>query len=177
MNSVPIIYREAVGETDPESVRSILDSSGFFSREEIGIALELVNERLAGGPGSGYHFLFAERSGRVMGYTCFGPIAGTAASFDFYWIAVHNESRRCGTGRILLERSEKIISQMGGKRIYIETSSRDQYKPTRMFYEKCGYRAEAHIADFYAPGDAKIIYVKVLNSLNRSPGALTGPSP
>lgn len=170
MNSVPTIYREAVRETDADAVRSILDSSGFFSAEEIGIALELVNERLARGPGSGYHFLFAERSGKVMGYTCFGPIPGTAASFDLYWIAVHNESRRRGAGKILLERSEKIMSRMGGKRIYIETSSRDQYKPTRVFYEKCGYRAEAHIADFYAPEDAKIIYVKVLNSLNGSHG-------
>ncbi|MFH1147408.1 MAG: GNAT family N-acetyltransferase [Pseudomonadota bacterium] len=163
-SSDPTIYRETVTETDMEAVRTVVDSSGFFSAEEISTAMEQVHERLAGGPASDYHFLFAERAGRVIGYTCFGPIAGTAAGFDLYWIAVHNEFRGYGAGKELLERSEKIICRMGGRRIYIETSSRDQYRPTRTFYESCGYQDEAHIADFYSPGDAKIIYVKVMQT-------------
>jgi hypothetical protein len=51
---------------------------------------------------------------------------------------------------------------MGGRRIYIETSSRAQYEPTRGFYLKCGYRQETILEDFYAPGDGKVIYVKAL---------------
>ena len=37
-----------------------------------------------------------------------------------------------------------------------------QYESTRMFYSRRGYRQEALIPDFYAPGDAKIIYLKEL---------------
>jgi hypothetical protein len=50
----------------------------------------------------------------------------------------------------------------GGTRIYIETSHRADYEATRGFYERCGYRLEAVLADYYAPGDGRAIYVKGL---------------
>jgi hypothetical protein len=46
--------------------------------------------------------------------------------------------------------------------VYAETSSRPQYEPTRSFYRACGYRLEARLEDFYAPGDGKVIFLKVL---------------
>jgi phosphoribosylformimino-5-aminoimidazole carboxamide ribonucleotide (ProFAR) isomerase len=61
-----------------------------------------------------------------------------------------------------MQRTEIIISDLGGKRIYVETSSRHQYQPTHGFYESCGYRTEAVLKDFYTEGDSKIIYVKTL---------------
>ena len=51
---------------------------------------------------------------------------------------------------------------MGDTRVYIETSSRDQYDPTRRFYVNSLYSQAALLEDFYAPGDAKVIYFKVL---------------
>jgi ribosomal protein S18 acetylase RimI-like enzyme len=112
------------------------------------------------GTASGYFFLFLELDKKVTGYSCFGPIPGTLTSFDLYWIAVHNESRGTGLGKIIMERSEKEITRMNGDRIYVETSSKELYISTRKFYEGCGYMAEAQLKDFYAPGDDKIIYVK-----------------
>jgi hypothetical protein len=61
-----------------------------------------------------------------------------------------------------MDKAETAIRKLDGKRIYIETSSRDQYKTTRAFYEACGYRKEAVLRDFYSPGDDKVIYVKVI---------------
>ena len=49
-----------------------------------------------------------------------------------------------------------------GQRIYIETSNRGQYVPTRAFYLKCGYAEDAVLREFYGPGDDKVIYVKAL---------------
>jgi hypothetical protein len=63
---------------------------------------------------------------------------------------------------MLLERSEAAIGELGGRRIYIETSTRDLYLPTRQFYESSGYQAEATLREFYSPGDNKVIYVKSL---------------
>jgi len=51
---------------------------------------------------------------------------------------------------------------MGGCRVYIETSTRGQYQPTRGFYDQAGYRLEAVLEDFYGPGDGKAVYVKVV---------------
>ena len=41
-------------------------------------------------------------------------------------------------------------------------SNRHHYLPTRGFYLRCGYRQEALLKDFYAPGDDKVIYIKLL---------------
>ncbi len=61
-----------------------------------------------------------------------------------------------------MKKVEEKIKEMGGKRIYVETSSREQYKPTRSFYSRCGYRKEATLEDFYCPGDDKVIYLRLL---------------
>jgi len=155
-----IAFREEVKPEDCESVRRIVVSSGFFSPDEVRVAVELVEERLGKGLESGYHFLFAEQEGRVVGYTCFGPIACTKASYDLYWIAVHNDFRGLAIGRELLLKTLRTIEGLGGVRIYVETSSRPQYAPTRAFYSKHGFEEEAVLKDFYDRGDDKIVYSK-----------------
>ena len=67
-----------------------------------------------------------------------------------------------GIGRTLMAASERIMAGCGARLIYADTSSRPQYEPTRAFYLACGYREEAFLADFYAPGDGKVIFVKPL---------------
>ena len=59
---------------------------------------------------------------------------------------------------------ERRVTAIGGERIYIDTSSKPQYQPTRAFYEGIGYQLVARLTDFYAPGDDRMIYVKVLSS-------------
>ncbi len=147
---------------DPERVRRLVDLTGFFHSEEALIAVELVRERLARGDAGGYHFLMAEHNDRLVGYSCYGPIPCTRNRFDLYWIAVHPDFQRKGLGRRLVTETEHQIRKAGGNRIYIDTSQRDQYAGTRAFYEDCGYRLEAVLKDFYAPGDGKGIYCKVL---------------
>jgi ribosomal protein S18 acetylase RimI-like enzyme len=145
-----------------ERVREIVSSSGFFSEAEIEVAVELVQERLNKGVESGYYFLFAEQNQKVAGYSCFGPIPCTVESYDIYWIAVQQKLRRSGLGVEILKNVEERIREMGGKRIYVETSSRQQYRPTRSFYSRCGYRREATLENFYSSGDHKVIYLRVL---------------
>jgi GNAT superfamily N-acetyltransferase len=160
-----ISIRDRVHPGDPASVRRITESSGFFSAAEVDVAVELVQTRLFQGERSGYNFLFADAGapiGDTIGYSCYGPIPCTLASFDLYWVAVHDSYRGLGLGRLLLADSEEVIRRMGGRRIYVETSSRAQYRPTRVFYDRTGYLEQAVIPDFYAPGDGKIIYVKEL---------------
>jgi ribosomal protein S18 acetylase RimI-like enzyme len=155
-------FRDEVQPRDREVVRDIIATSGFFSLDEVAIAVELVEERLAQGRQSGYYFVFAEHDNEVVGYTCFGPIPGTIVSYDLYWIAVRNQYRGQGIGSLLIRRSEEMITALGGRRIYVETSSRSLYIPTHAFYDAQGYCQEAVLEDYYAPGDSKLIYVKVL---------------
>jgi len=159
-----LVFREDVSPSDAGLVRDIVSSTGFFNAEEVDIAVELVEEALSRGPSAGYFFVFAEHEGVVVGYACYGPVPGTKSSFDLYWIAVRAELRGRGLGRMLMEWAESAVGDTGGTRIYIDTSSREQYAPTRCFYESCGYRKDAVLEDFYSPGDSKIIYVKKLKA-------------
>jgi GNAT superfamily N-acetyltransferase len=156
--------RDRPRPADIAAVRALVAATGFFSAEEVAVAGELVEERLARGEASGYAFLFADGADGLEGYSCFGPIALTQASWDLYWIAVAPARRGHGLGRRLLQASEAAIAAAGGRAVYAETSSRPLYAPTRAFYLACGYREAASIADFYAPGDGKVIFEKRLGA-------------
>lgn len=159
--SADIAMRHRIEPEDRDRVRQIVESTAMFRPDEVGVAVELVDERLAKGEASGYHFAFAERAGEVAGYACFGPIACTIASFDLYWIAVARTCRGGGwDGGWSRRPSGK--SALGGQRIYIDTSGRPQYEPTRRFYERCGYAVQAVLPEFYAPGDDRVIFFKRL---------------
>ena len=138
---------------DGGAVEALVRATGFFNPEEIAIAVELVTT-------PGYRFLFAEDEDGLLGYTCYGAVPATTGSFDLYWIAVHPRAQNAGVGRALLAATERAIALLGGARIWVETSGRAQYAPTRTFYERCGYRIAAVLDDYYAPGDAKVIFFR-----------------
>ena len=167
MNSPPpavagksIKLRYEVVEDDIVKVREIVESTGFFYPAEIDVAVELVDERLRKGEASGYFFAFVELDGRTVGYSCYGPIACTINSYDIFWIAIHSDCQKHGFGKWLMSVTEELIFSCGGERIYVETSGRDHYLPTRRFYDRCGYQKVADLSHFYGPDDAKVIYLK-----------------
>ncbi|MBF0144329.1 MAG: GNAT family N-acetyltransferase [Magnetococcales bacterium] len=157
----PVAWSDEVGPEDVERVRRLVAATGKFNREEIDMAAELVEMRISLGERSGYRFVLARgRGGDLLGYACFGPIEGTDARFDFYWIAVLPECQGRGLGQRLLEATEEAIWGAGGRRIYLDTSTSVPYEATRRFYDRAGYRREAVLVDFYRDGDGKLIMVK-----------------
>ncbi len=157
-------YRDDVRPDDCHAVRALVTGTGYFLTDEIDLAAELVEERLSHGAASGYDFVFAEIGKSLVGYACYGPIPCTRASFDLYWIAVDPQHQRNGIGRSLVAAVQQRVLARGGERIYIDTSGKDQYLPTRSFYERNGFYCDARLKDFYAPGDDRVIYAKVLVS-------------
>ena len=152
-------------------VREILDATDVFRDEEVRVALELFDETFAGGavrsardPAeevANYEFVgsFA-RDGELVGYVCYGATPGTDRTYDLYWIAVHPDHQGVGGGTLLLEEVERRLLQRNARLLVVETSSREDYAPTRRFYETRGYVESARLADFYAPGDDRVILVK-----------------
>jgi ribosomal protein S18 acetylase RimI-like enzyme len=155
---------------DVDAVRHLVARLGVFSAAEVSIAAELVEERLRAGLASGYHFVFADGKDGLAGYTCFGPIPATTASFDLYWIGIRAELRGRGLGTRLLAESERHIVLQGGRRVYVDTSGRAEYAPAHALYTRAGYREAARLEDFYAPGDAKLIFEKELDDAGFDPG-------
>ena len=157
-------FRDDVRPSDVVAVMELVAETGFFSAAEVAVAGELLEDRLTRGPASDYRFVLADRAGRLAGYCCFGPIPLTQSSFDLYWIVVRPGTQRSGLGRRLLAMAETAARDLGATAMYVDTSSRAQYTPTRAFYERSGYRTAADFPDFYAPGDGKIVFVKRLSS-------------
>ncbi len=163
-----LFLRDRLWPQDEDTVARIVRSSGFFSSQELAVAVELVSERRRRGAASGYEFLFVESAGSspeeplTCAYCCYGEIACTEGSYDLYWIAVDQGHRSSGIGRWLLRELEAKIKRKNGRQIYIETSGRPQYEPTRRFYLACGFQHLASYPEFYGPGDAKEVYWKRL---------------
>src|SRR5579863_6546922 len=88
-------FRTKTRHADMDDVQRLVRTTGVFSKSEIAIARELVEENLGkGDEASGYFFLIADGANGIDGYTCFGPIAGTEGRYELYWIAVDPKGTR-----------------------------------------------------------------------------------
>jgi ribosomal protein S18 acetylase RimI-like enzyme len=150
---------------DRSALHALLRHADLFEPQEIRVAEELIEERLAGS--SDYLIYVAEDETeadgvepRLQGFICHGHNPVTDGVHDVYWIVVEPGARRRGLGRALLCYAEDRVREMAGRAITIETSTRPEYQPAQGLYEACGYSRVAEIADFYKPGDAMRTYMK-----------------
>jgi ribosomal protein S18 acetylase RimI-like enzyme len=137
-------------------------ATGKFRLDEVDVAVEVFDDATSE-PGVDYHALGAYDDDRLVGFTLFGQVPCTVATWDLYWIVIDPTEQRRGTGRRLLDATESAVREAGGRLIVVETSSRTDYAPTRGFYEAMDYARTAEIADYYAPGDALVVYTKPLD--------------
>lgn len=161
-----ITFKNKIKKNDIADIRRITEETGFFNAEEINIAEELAEASYKDGEEkSGYSFILAvdTNENKTIGYSCHGRIPCTESSYDLYWIVTDSKKRGKGIGSLVLKEAEKNIRNNGGTSIYIETSSKELYLPTRSFYTKNNYFLAAEFKDFYAPNDNKLIYVKYLS--------------
>jgi ribosomal protein S18 acetylase RimI-like enzyme len=124
---------------------------------------EIWQEYQADPLGSGYSFLICrDEADTVRAFTCYGPHPLTQGTYDLYWIAVDPEARGQGIGHLLLSEAEGQVQAAGGRLLLVETSNSDGYAGARGLYSSSGYRLEATVHDFYAPGDDLLMYAKDL---------------
>jgi ribosomal protein S18 acetylase RimI-like enzyme len=138
-----------------------LTKDGLFTREEVSVALELIDAALAE-PGGEYRVLCADLDGRIAGYVCYGPTPMTEGTWDLYWIATHPDVRGRGVARALTTRMESELRALGARLVRVETSHLDGYGAARAFYERLQYPVVAELVDFYKPGDDLLVMLKRL---------------
>jgi GNAT superfamily N-acetyltransferase len=145
---------------DRDRIEEISRAVAVFRADEIPVALEVFDGAVAGSPD--YLARGAVLDGRLVGWICWGPTPCTLGTFDLYWMAVDPSAQGTGVGSALITDMEQRLAGVG-RLIVVETAGRADYAPTRAFYEARGYRVAAVIPDFYAPGDAQVIYAKTLS--------------
>jgi len=145
-----------------DAILAIVAQTGAFRPEETAVAREVLDAALSAGPSGHYQSYSALAGARVVGWVCFGPTPCTQGTFDLYWVAVdpRGQGRRVGT--TLVTHAERLAVLRGARMMVVETAGRESYDAARRFYRKLGYQEHARVADFYAPNDDKVVYVKRL---------------
>lgn len=160
-----MIIRE-LKEKDKLPLEKILRDTKVFSDEEVTVALELMDIYLNNKEQKDYEIFSAiNENDDVKGYICIGPTPMTYGTYDLYWIAVDPEVHGKGIGKELVKFAENLIKEQKGRLIVVETSSRDDYEPTRNFYLRTQYQEISRIKDYYKINDDLVVYGKYLNNL------------
>lgn len=152
----------AMSKGDKDAITEILHATPEFNAEEIAVAEEVIESYLREPYRSGYHIFVAHLDTSIAGYICYGPTPMTMGTWDIYWIAVRPDRQCVGIGRALMAFAEREMNERNGRLAIVETSSKSSYEKTRRFYYGLGYQAICRIADFYSPGDDKVILQKNL---------------
>ena len=148
---------------DKSGIIRMLENMPEFKPAEVAVAEEVLDDYLNDRMNSGYHIFVAEAESLLLGYICYGPTPLTEGTWDIYWLAVNPKNQSQGIGKDLLSFGETAIRENNGRMTLIETSSQPLYEAARRFYSSQGYELACRIADYYAPGDDKLIFVKRLN--------------
>ncbi len=150
---------------DVPVIERIAAETGNFTPCEVAVVREMLDAYFDPEPRDDHTFVvYRNGTNAVLGFACFGPTAMTDRVWDLYWIGVARAHQKNGVGKVLLQQVEQEVRKQGARAIYLETSDSELYKPAREFYEKNGYKCVAHIDEFYAPGEGKVVYRKVFSS-------------
>ncbi|HEY9518148.1 MAG TPA: N-acetyltransferase [Gemmatimonadales bacterium] len=146
---------------DRARVEAMTRGTPLFRPEEIPVALDVFNAATGVGRPADpdYETAGAEVDGVLTGWICWGPTPCTRGTFDLYWIVVDTESQGQGIGGALVAEMERQVRGRA-RLIVVETAGRPDYAPTRAFYAGLGYQVASTIADYYAPGDDLVVFVK-----------------
>ena len=152
-----------INAADRKAIEEILRSTDYFYEFEIQTALEIADATLAKGEEkSGYMWMKIVDDDGFIAFANYAKNDFSTHSWDLFWIAVHQNSRNKKLGSLLLKAVEEDVKKAGGKILWIETSGRPLYASTEAFYQRNGYTLQASLKDFYAEGDPKQIYSRVL---------------
>lgn len=98
----------------------------------------------------------------VIGVAYCEPERMTDQTWNLQLIAIHPNYQRQGHGGKLLRQVEEMLKAHGGRMLLVETLA--SFDLAQAFYRKHGYEEEARIRDFYAAGDDKVVFRKMLTA-------------
>jgi ribosomal protein S18 acetylase RimI-like enzyme len=149
--------------TKPADTPTLLEltrGTGVFKPHEVQALDEVLADYHASSHLHGHRAVTFEKDGQILGYAYYAPAAMTDRTWYLYWIAVTKNTQAKGIGGTLLRHAEGEIRKVGGRVLFIETSSLPHYAQTRRFYDKHGYEVTGVLRDYYADGDDMVVYRK-----------------
>ena len=148
---------------DMSAILAIVHGSGQFDSD--GLAhVQRTLERHLTGAGDGL-WLTAD-DGEPVGVAYCAPEAVTAGTWNLLMLWTREDRHRSGHGSALVRHVERALEHRGARLLIVETSGLPAFAAARAFYTKCGFEHEATIRNFFAEGDAKLVFTKQVAVLN-----------
>ena len=145
--------------SDVPSLAKVADASELFPGEMLP---EMISGYLSGGESQGV-WLTYELEGEAAGFCFAVPEKLTDGTWNMLAIAVHPTYQGRGAGSALVKHLEATLLARSQRVLIADTSGTPEFKQTRAFYRKNGYSEEARIRDFWAEGNDKVVFRKLLS--------------
>lgn len=144
---------------DIEGLKTVVDSSGLFPSEYLE---GMISDYLDNSETEDIWFTATENDENLAVGHC-APEKFTEDTYNLYAIGVLDNHQGKGIGKEMMSYIERFLLKQSGRVLIVETSSSDQFKLTRKFYQDLGYNHEATIRDFWQEGEDKVIFWKKLD--------------
>jgi ribosomal protein S18 acetylase RimI-like enzyme len=152
----------ALTEDDLPAVAAIIDATELFPSEML--ADMTADFRAAPNPDAAESlWLIAALDSKVAGVVFAMPEQLADRVWNMLALAVAPAHQGTGIGAALTDALEvRLPARDDARMLIVDTSGADDFALTREFYEKRGYEPEARIRDYWAEGDDKVTFRKVL---------------
>lgn len=148
---------------DTAALMLLAEALGLFEPQELAELKTMLLAYLNGETRSGEFWLTDDDDDHgPVGVAYCAPERMTEGTWNLLFIAIHPDHQGQGRGGQLIRQVEHLLKARGAHLLIAETLA--EFELTRAFYRQCGYREQACIPDFYAPGADKIVYCKPLTA-------------
>ena len=142
---------------DAEAIMAMIEDSGQFDADGLAYVRSTLDEHLSG---SGGGIWLTADDGEPVGVAYCTPEPATSGTWNLLMLWTRSDRHGRGHGSALVDSIEAAIRAQDARLLIVETSGLPAFESARAFYARCGFHHEATIADFFAAGDAKLVYTK-----------------
>ncbi|MEM6578249.1 MAG: GNAT family N-acetyltransferase [Pseudomonadota bacterium] len=150
---------KATEESDIPALQKVLQETDLFPSDMLG---DMLAPSLAGETDA--FWLTCNLDGEAVGFCYTAHEALTDGTWNMLALAVHPKVQRKRLGAKLVRGAEQHLIGLKQRMLIIETSGSEDFALAREFYTQNGFVEEARIRDFWANGDDKIVFRKVLGA-------------
>lgn len=154
------MIRETI-QADSEAVLAIVRDSSQLDENGFVHVQEILNNYLAG-ESDDLWFTADDDEPVGVAYCALEPV--TDGTWNLLMLWTRRDRSGQGHGSALVSRVEKVLTERNARLLIVETSGLPNFETARAFYSKCGFAQEARIKNFFAAGDDKIVYTKMLQA-------------
>ena len=142
---------------DVPGLRAVLDGTELFPSEMLA---DMLAPFLDGETNA--LWLMCHHKGEAVGLCYTVPEELADGTWNMLALAVRPDLQGKRLGAALVGATEQHLKGKSQRLLIVDTSGTDAFALTRKFYARNGYEEEARIRDFWADGDDKVVFRKVL---------------